>query len=273
MSSGASQYEMVHLHPTPRSNSCCKELYRNVSRKGKQWNLTEKIPENDEMDQGEIRELLKTLDSAQWKDVLQDFMMEDLEEEYQTELRSFLDLLVFSCVEDDLDEHLKSTITWLQKLKEKHSYLDSLFLKFYHNNVAMARACKKRDVGTVLTLYVAGFRFKTKLEEQEELDDNQLMLEISSLEVRASTAYLLAEIQYNYKMPYDPNVENTPDSISKVMELIHICDRLAQTRRGSIRKVDYVKKSLDKFLIKMLDLCRPYEDKEKCEITLFLSQG
>ena len=272
MRSGASQYEMVHMHSTPRSNLCCKELYTIVLRK---LNQSEQLPENDEMDQGKIRELLKTLDSAQWKDVLQDFMMEGSfymgergfqEEEHETELRSFLDILFFACVEDDLDEHLKLLIEWLQKFKEKHDYLD--LDKFYHNNVAMARACKKRDVGTVLTLYEAGFRFKTELEDHDVfellVDEDQLMFEISFLEVRASTAYLLAEIQC---------AEGTQDSISKVMQLIHICDRLAQTRRGSIRKVDHVKKSLEKFLIKMLDLCHPNQDEEKCEITLFLSQG
>ena len=186
--------------------------------------------------------------------------------EHQEDLISFLDILIFACVEDDLDEYLKLTIGWIQKLKEEHNYLD--LDKFYQNNVAMARACKKRDVGTVLTLYEAGFRFKTELEDHDVfrllVDEDQLMFEISFLEVRASTAYLLAEIQCK---------ENTEDSISKVMQLIHICDRLAQTRRGSIRKVDHVKKSLEKFLIKMLDLCRPNQDRAKCEITLFLSQG
>ena len=57
------------------------------------------------------------------------------------------------------------------------------------------------------------------------------------------------------------------------MELIIICRRLAQTRRGAIKKVNGVKKGLEKFLVKMLDLCRPHRDPDKCEITLCLSKG
>ena len=190
--------------------------------------LLEPRPGNRGLDQSEIREVLKKIDSRQWESVLQEltnvgsYFMRDKcfeKEDRRKDLISFLDNLLFACVEDDLDDHLKPTIDWLGKLTERHSYLDTLLFTFYQNNVAMARACKKKDVGTVFTLYKAGFRLKTKLERHDvlKLDEDQLMMEISLLEVRASHAYLLAETHHreanslldNWVIGNDPSVGDT----------------------------------------------------------------
>ena len=89
------------------------------------------------------------------------------------------------------------------------------------------------------------------------------MAETSILEARASPAYLLAETKQ----------DKFEDPITKAMELINICKALAETRRGAIRIVKNVHKDLEKFLVKMLDLCRPSPTPEDCEVRLFLSQG
>ena len=89
------------------------------------------------------------------------------------------------------------------------------------------------------------------------------MAEISILKARASPAYLLAETKQ----------DNFMDPITKAMELIRICEKLVQTRRGAIKKVENVRKDLEKFLVKMLDLCRPRPTLEETEVGLFLNQG
>lgn len=283
--------QMPPRNPQQRQSfRCSKELKKVLQKK----ELMEPRPGNRALDQSEFRDLLKKIDSVQWKSVLQELMREGSffmkdgcfqQEDHRKDLVSFLDNLLFACVEHDLDDHLTQAIDWLEKLREKHNYLDTLLLfTFYQNHVSMARACKKRDVGTVFILFKAGFRLKTKLEEHDvlKLDEDKLMLELSILEVRASQAYLLAETYHreasswldSWVIGNDPSVEDTinQDPINKVMELIIICRRLTQTRRGAIKKVDNVKKGLEKFLVKMLDLCRPHKDPARCEITLFLSK-
>ena len=306
MGSRTGEYELVQM---PQRNAqlrqsfrCSKELRIVLRNK----NLLAR-PGNREFDQIEIREQLRAIDAKQWESVLHELMREGSffmndgcfqQEHHRKDLISFLDNLLFAIVEDDLDEHLKPTMQWLETLKEIHDYLDNdtLLRKLYENNVAMSRACKKRDVETVFALFWAGFRLKTKLETRalQKLNEDELMLEISNLEVRASHAYLLAETYHrvansrpdnsNWVIGNDQNVgedvEGTindmhirrHDTINTAMELIRICSKLEQTRRGAIKKVDNVKKGLEKFLVKMLDLCRPHEDPTKDEITLFLNK-
>ena len=249
----------------------------------------------------EIRELLNNkINGRQWKGALQKLLEKDLyfmvdgrfrEKKDQEDLKTFLQRLLFDCVEDDLEEHLKVMIDWLKELSEKVSQLDTIFKPrhyndgkkkeeekeekaeegkeekcFYENNFAMRRACKKRNIATVFVLFKAGFRLKTRLEkvvDSLELTDDQLTADVSILKARASPAYLLAETKQ----------DNFMDPITKAMELIRICEKLVKTRRGAIKKVENVRKDLEKFLVKMLDLCRPRPTLEETEVGLFLNQG
>merc|ERR1711884_721733 len=108
------------------------------------------------------------------------------------------------------------------------------------------------------------------------------MRELSILEVRASHVYLLAECRFGNRNEDVGNDGGTDpnDPVSKAMELIQLCDRLANSRRGTFKKVKDIKKSLQKFLVKMLDLCQPGDHRKKedtkarkeCEIAQFLSK-
>ena len=254
------------------------------------------VPGSGELDQSDVRELLnKKIDSEKWKEVLQELLKEGSyfmltgsfeQEEDRRDLKRFLENLLFACVEDDLEEHLKTTIDWLKDwpyhlttiLKPPHGDEEGKQKEkkeeksFYENNVVMKRACKKRDISTVFVLFKAGFRLKTRLEVENVLilsDVDQLMAEISIFKARASPAYLLTET----KQPLQQEPINFQDPISKAMELIKICDTLAETRRGAIKKVENIRKVLEKFLVKMLDLCRPGQTLSECEVGLFLSQG
>ena len=272
---------------------CSRELKDVLLDRG----LLKRKPGKKDLDQRAIREVLKSIDSQTWGSVLEDLMRDGSffmkEERFlpfcaREDLVSFLSNLFYGCVEDDLDGHLSFTTMWLHKLIRVHNYLESYLLtNFYDNNEAMARACKKRDLGTVLLLYEAGFRLNTNVDTYEvvNIDDYRLMHELSILEVRASHVYLLAEHrlkEFNEHVGYDGGTcENLPhDPVSKAMELIQICSRLARTRRVAIKKVKNIKKCLEQFLVKMLDLCQPgdyrrdkgREARNQCEIALFLNK-
>ena len=291
MRAESGNHEAVNMDPgvqNQEENSRCLAELNNVLRhKGLL------LPESGDLDHGEIRELLnEKIDSRQWKDALQQLLKKGSyfrtdghfrEKENQKDLKTFLERLLSACVEDDLEEHLKTMIDWLKELSENASHLDTILKSpqyekeeekedeeekeeklFYKNYVAMKRACKKRDMATVIVLFQAGFRLQTRLEVEDSLllTDDQLMAEISILKARASPVYLLAETKQNFK-----------DPITKAMELIKVCETLAETRRGAIKKVGNVHRDLEKFLVKMLDLCRPSPIPEDCEVELFLSRG
>ena len=155
----------------------------------------------------EIRELLnKKIDGKQWNGALQQLLEKDSyfmrdgrfeDKKNQKDLKTFLEYLLFACVEDDLEEHFKAMIDWLKKL-QKVSHLSAILKPahhnngkkkveeedekekeekcFYENNLVMRRACKKRNKATVFVLFKAGFRLKTELEK--DMDNLELTIEV-----------------------------------------------------------------------------------------------
>ena len=288
-------YEALDLESQVETSKCFAELNDVFLELGLL------LPGSRELDQKEIRKLLnKKIDSEQWSCVLKQLLKKDSyfmtdgrfqQEADKKDLMKFLESMLWACVEDDLQEHLKTMIDWLKELSEKVSHLDTILKPpqddeegkekeekcFYKNNVAMRRACKKRNIAIVFVLFKGGFHLQTRLEKEDVLklsDIDQLMAEISILKARASPAYLLAETKQNFQDPmYFQDPFTFQDPISKAMELIKICQTLEETRRGAIKKVGKIREDLEKFVVKMLDLCHPSTTEDKCEVGLFLSQG
>ena len=153
---------------------CSRELKKVLLKQ----ELLKRKPGNKRLDQRAIRGVLESIESQKWASVLEDLMKDGSffvrEESFKTldakqDLVWLLGDIFFGCVEEDLDEHLKCTIKWLDKLKRVHSVFKNqgkeddtqelesyLNDNFYDNNEAMVRACKKEDRSTVYLLYEAG---------------------------------------------------------------------------------------------------------------------
>ena len=151
-----------------------------------------------------------------------------------------------ACVEEDLDDHLRHTIEWLVKFHETFCYYREDLTSFYMNNVALMRACQKRDMTTVSKLYKAGFRLTIKVKskrnerkggdelkyESATLEDMaqegcDMMTALAILEGRASPAYFLAEHRYKLDQPmkysYDHTIGDSvrqSDPVNKALNII-----------------------------------------------------
>ena len=218
-----------------------------------------------DLSQEELRQELKKKNLEEWRDMLDNFK-DKLSN--ATELPRFdqdkpgynlVCDMFFSCVEEDLYEHLRATITWLVKLQNDTIH-DFAMQGFRQNNKAMLRACRKNDLDMVSALFSKEFTIKTQLLEKWnviDLDESDIMLQLTLLEAMARPVYLIA--QYNNN--------KTDDPVYQALRIINKCSEIAGRRLSLINKIEEISDLLKNFVIRMLDLCESSE-----EIRVFLNK-
>ena len=211
---------------------------------------------DDELDQLEIRKELKRKHFKTWKEVLYKLLEHPLFKgtnptrfSKDNSGRIFLHNLLFSCVEEDLHDHLEVTIKWIDDVEKAFPQeFKNEITSFKKNNKAMLRACKKNRLSMVSALKRAGFGIETQLLKKESMmnmDDKDLMLELSRLEAMAKPAYLISHFLH----------DNTMDPIVEVLRTINGCSKIAGRRLSMINKIEEIRTSAKDFLLKIFDLC------------------
>ena len=230
----------------------------------------------DELDQGEIRKLLNSIDAEAWKKMLN--KLTSGVGSFAGRLGSFAentpghtllcDLFLY-CVEDDLFEHLDVTIDWLDDLEQT---INADLASFKKNNKALLRACRRNHLDAVDALLKGGFMIETQVlkigdgcredvsrswkwwvGDPMNMKDKDLMLELSRLEAMAKPVYLIS--QYNR----NPTVH---DPIYRALQIINKCYEIAGRRMSHINQIEVIRNSLKDFVLEMLHLCENSEEVE-----------
>ena len=217
----------------------------------------------DELSQDELRQWLKKKDLDEWREMLDKFKdklskaTEPLRFDQGEPGYNFLCDMFFCCVEEDLYEHLTVTITWLEQLEKaiKHD-----FAPFRQNSKAMLRACLKNNLDMVGALFSKRFTIETQflgMWSVINLDESDIMLELTLLEAMARPVYLIAEY----------NNSKTNDPVCQALIIINKCLEIAGKRLSLVNKIEKIRNFLKSFVLQLLDLCESSE-----EIRIFLNK-